>query len=118
MSEEITTGLEADEEQEPSSFLEAMVKEDEEAIEARTRKINYDFSLLKLEEFILVDPKRGPVKVFVCEENARGFQNMCWAQQVQYSHYIEAMDGTALKDKRKELYHEKRLHRRGPSETK
>lgn len=112
MSEEMVDKF-ATEDQEKLSFLEAMVREDEENTEARTRKINYDFSLLKLEEFILVDPIRGPVRVLVSEENARGFQNMFWAQQVQYSHYIEVIDGAVLKDKRKELYHERRLHRRG-----
>lgn len=76
---------------------------------------SYDFGRLNLQEFIQVDPQKPrTVRMLVPPEDAKYFSTACWVAKVQVAAYIEDKDtGEILKDKRKEIYHEKRLHRKG-----
>ena len=76
---------------------------------------HYDFERLNLQEFVQVDPQKPrTVRMLVPPEDEKFFPTACWVSKVQVAVYIEDRDtGEVLKDKRKELYHEKRLHRRG-----
>jgi hypothetical protein len=97
-------------ENESRNYFDEMAAEYEEQ-EARKSSIVYDFGKLGLESCQAIDPKRGPVTMYVDPEDMKGFQSLCYTQQVQIAPYIMVTEtGAVVKDKRRDLYLERKLH--------